>query len=114
MEEMARRGMRPAGGAAVRVRVVSRGYLFTGDSLATALGVLRTCPRPDGRWRTACQDLTAYPQVLINVPAGEGRGRSPARRPYRQIAAVLEDVDRGTPGSGRRLGPLSGTGRYCG
>ena len=51
--------------------VIFSDYLFTGDGLCTALNVLRTVALTGRTLADLAGDLTAYPQVLLNVRVRE-------------------------------------------
>ena len=103
MEEMARRGI--ALGGEQSGHVIFSDYLFTGDGLATALGVLRTMATTGRSLADLSSDLTAYPQVLMNLRVKE----KVDLQTVPQIAAVLRDVESRLEGSGRLLVRYSGT-----
>jgi phosphoglucosamine mutase len=103
MEEMARRGI--ALGGEQSGHVIFSDYLFTGDGLATALGVLRTMATTGRSLANLASDLTTYPQVLINLRVKE----KVDLQTVPQIAAVLRDVESRLEGSGRLLVRYSGT-----
>jgi phosphoglucosamine mutase len=53
--------------------VIFSEYLFTGDGLATSLNVLRTMAATGRTLADLASDLTAYPQVLLNLRVHRGR-----------------------------------------
>ena len=103
MEEMLRRGV--VLGGEQSGHVIFSEYLFTGDGLATALGVLRTMASTGRTLADLASDLTTYPQVLINLRVKQkvDLHTVPA------IAAVMESVEARLAGSGRLLVRYSGT-----
>jgi phosphoglucosamine mutase len=103
MEEMQRRGV--VLGGEQSGHVIFSDYLFTGDGLATALGVLRTMASTGRTLADLASDLTTYPQVLINLRVKQkvDLHTVPA------IAAVMESVEARLAGSGRLLVRYSGT-----
>jgi phosphoglucosamine mutase len=103
MEEMARRGISLGGEQSGHV--IFSDYLFTGDGLATALGVLRTMAFTGRSLADLASDLTAYPQVLMNLRVKE----KVDLQTVPQIAAVLKSVESRLEGSGRLLVRYSGT-----
>ena len=124
MEEMARRGI--ALGGEQSGHVIFSDYLFTGDGLATALGVLRTMATTGRSLADLASDLTTYPQVLMNLRVKEKvdladraadrrraevgrvaarRLRPPARPLFRHRAAAARDAGGQGPGRDRPLGP---------
>ena len=103
MEEMARRGISLGGEQSGHV--IFSDYLFTGDGLATALGVLRTMAATNRTLANLASDLTTYPQVLMNLRVKE----KVDLQTVPQIAAVLKDVESRLEGTGRLLVRYSGT-----
>jgi phosphoglucosamine mutase len=103
MEEMARRGISLGGEQSGHV--IFSDYLFTGDGLATALGVLRTMAATGRSLADLASDLTTYPQVLMNLRVKE----KVDLQTVPQIAAVLKDVESRLEGTGRLLVRYSGT-----
>jgi phosphoglucosamine mutase len=103
MEEMARRGISLGGEQSGHV--IFSDYLFTGDGLATALGVLRTMASTGRSLADLAADLTTYPQVLMNLRVKE----KVDLQTVPQIAAVLKSVESRLEGSGRLLVRYSGT-----
>ena len=103
MEEMLKRGL--ALGGEQSGHVIFSDYLFTGDGLATALQVLRVMARTGRELADLASQLTAYPQVLVNVRVKE-------KADYRAVpavAAAIEDVEGRLDGQGRLLIRYSGT-----
>ena len=103
MEEMLKRGI--ALGGEQSGHVIFSDYLFTGDGLCTALNVLRTVQATGRTLADLADDLTNYPQVLLNVRVREkvDLATVPA------AAAVMADVERRVAGQGRLLVRYSGT-----
>jgi phosphoglucosamine mutase len=79
--------------------------LFTGDGLITALSVLRTMASSGRELADLADDLTTYPQVLLNVRVKEKRELASIP----EVAAVMADVERQLGGNGRLLVRYSGT-----
>ncbi len=69
MEEMLARGLSLGGEQSGHI--IFSDYLFTGDGLCTALNVLRTVALTGRTLADLAGDLTAYPQVLVNVRVRE-------------------------------------------
>ena len=69
MEEMQTRGL-SLGGEQSGHLIFSE-HLFTGDGLITALNVLRTMASSGRELGDLADDLTTYPQVLLNVRVRE-------------------------------------------
>lgn len=103
MEELIRRGLSLGGEQSGHV--IFPEYLFTGDGLATSLHVLHTMLRSGRELADLAADLTAYPQVLVNVRVREKK----ALASVPPIAAVMSDVEGRLAGSGRLLVRYSGT-----
>ena len=103
MEEMLRRGLSLGGEQSGHV--IFADYLFTGDGLATALSVLRVMAATGHPLANLASEMTAYPQVLMNLRVKEkvDLSRVPA------VAAVLQSVESRLEGSGRLLVRYSGT-----
>jgi len=103
MEEMQRRGLSLGGEQSGHV--IFSDYLFTGDGLCTALNVLRTIALSGRTLADLASDLTAYPQVLLNVRVRE-------RVELNTVPAVAEAIARveaRVAGQGRVLIRYSGT-----
>jgi phosphoglucosamine mutase len=85
--------------------IIFSDYLFTGDGLCTALNVLRTVAITGRSFADLAADLTAYPQVLLNVRVRErvDLGTVPA------VAAAIARVESCVAGQGRLLVRYSGT-----
>ena len=71
MEEMQKRNL-SLGGEQSGHLIFSE-HLFTGDGLITALSVLRTMAASGRELADLADDLTTYPQVLLNVRVREKR-----------------------------------------
>ena len=103
MEEMLKRDLSLGGEQSGHI--IFSDYLFTGDGLCTALNVLRTVALTGRTLADLASDLTAYPQVLLNVRVRE-------RVPLDTIPAVAEVIARveaRVAGQGRLLVRYSGT-----
>ena len=103
MEEMLKRGLSLGGEQSGHI--IFSDYLFTGDGLCTALNVLRTVALTGRTLADLAADLTAYPQVLLNVRVRERveLDTVPA------IAAAIARVESRVAGHGRLLIRYSGT-----
>jgi phosphoglucosamine mutase len=103
MEEMLKRGLSLGGEQSGHV--IFSDYLFTGDGLATALSVLRVMATSGRALADLASEMTAYPQVLMNLRVKErvDLGTVPA------VAAVMRSVEARLEGSGRLLVRYSGT-----
>ena len=118
MEEMQKRNLSLGGEQSGHI--IFSDYLFTGDGLITALNVLRTMAVTGRELGDLADDLTTYPQVLMNVRVREkpdlttvpggcrrdrrsgeaaGRQRPPAGPLFGHRAAAAGDARR--PGQGR-------------
>jgi phosphoglucosamine mutase len=80
-------------------------HLFTGDGLITALSVLRTMAASGRELADLANDLTTYPQVLLNVRVREKKDLETIP----EVAAVMRQVERQLAGNGRVLVRYSGT-----
>jgi phosphoglucosamine mutase len=80
-------------------------HLFTGDGLITALSVLRTMASSQRELADLADDLTTYPQVLLNVRVREKKDLETIP----EVAAVLRQVEERLDGNGRLLVRYSGT-----
>jgi phosphoglucosamine mutase len=103
MEEMLRRGLSLGGEQSGHV--IFADYLFTGDGLATALSVLRVMAASGRTLADLASEMTAYPQVLMNLRVKEkvDLGTVP------EVAAVMRSIEARLEGSGRLLVRYSGT-----
>jgi phosphoglucosamine mutase len=103
MEEMLKRHLSLGGEQSGHI--IFSDYLFTGDGLCTALNVLRTVALTGRSLADLASDLTAYPQVLLNVRVREKvpLDTVPA------VAAALARVEKCVAGQGRLLVRYSGT-----
>jgi phosphoglucosamine mutase len=103
MEEMLKRNLSLGGEQSGHI--IFSDYLFTGDGLCTALNVLRTMALSGRTLADLASDLTAYPQVLLNVRVRERVELSgvPA------VAAAIARVESRVAGQGRLLVRYSGT-----
>jgi phosphoglucosamine mutase len=103
MEEMLKRGLSLGGEQSGHI--IFSDYLFTGDGLCTALNVLRTIALTGRTLGDLASDLTAYPQVLLNVRVRE-------RVELKSVPAVADAISRveaRVSGQGRLLVRYSGT-----
>jgi phosphoglucosamine mutase len=103
MEEMLRRNLSLGGEQSGHV--IFSEYLFTGDGLATSLNVLRTMAATRRTLADLAADLTAYPQVLMNLRVHQRVDL----KTIPEVAAVLADVESRLQGNGRLLVRYSGT-----
>jgi phosphoglucosamine mutase len=103
MEEMLKRGLSLGGEQSGHV--IFADYLFTGDGLATALSVLRVMAASGRALANLASEMTAYPQVLMNLRVKEKVDLSSVPA----VAAVLQSVESRLEGSGRLLVRYSGT-----
>ena len=103
MEEMIRRDLSLGGEQSGHV--IFSEYLFTGDGLATALSVLRTMSASGRDLADLASDLTAYPQVLLNLRVAQ----KVDLETIPEVAAVLSSVEARLAGEGRLLVRYSGT-----
>jgi phosphoglucosamine mutase len=103
MEEMLKRGLSLGGEQSGHI--IFSDYLFTGDGLCTALNVLRTVALTGRTLADLAADLTAYPQVLLNVRVREKveLDTVPA------VADAIARVEARVAGQGRLLIRYSGT-----
>jgi phosphoglucosamine mutase len=103
MEEMLKRDLSLGGEQSGHI--IFSDYLFTGDGLCTALNVLRTVAVSGRTLADLADDLTTYPQVLLNVRVREkvDLASVPA------IAAEIARVESRLAGQGRLLVRYSGT-----
>jgi phosphoglucosamine mutase len=103
MEEMQRRNSSLGGEQSGHL--IFSDHLFTGDGLITALNVLRTMAASGRELADLADDLTTYPQVLLNVRVREKANLASIP----QVAAVMARVEDRLGGSGRLLVRYSGT-----
>jgi phosphoglucosamine mutase len=103
MEEMNKRGLRLGGEQSGHV--IFSEYLFTGDGLATALNVLRTMAASGRELADLASEMTAYPQVLLNVRVGQ----KVDLQTVPGLVAVMAGVESRLAGHGRLLVRYSGT-----
>jgi phosphoglucosamine mutase len=103
MEEMQKRNLSIGGEQSGHI--IFSDYLFTGDGLVTALNVMRTMAATGREVGDLADDLTTYPQVLLNVRVAD----KPDLRAVPGVAAVIEDVEQRLAGKGRLLIRYSGT-----
>jgi phosphoglucosamine mutase len=103
MEELLRDGFSLGGEQSGHV--IFADYLFTGDGLATALGVLRVMARTGRSLSSLASELVTYPQVLVNVHVRERRDLAAVPG----VAAVITRVESQLAGHGRLLVRYSGT-----
>jgi phosphoglucosamine mutase len=103
MEELLRDGFSLGGEQSGHI--IFSDYLFTGDGLATALGVLRVMAVSEQPLSALAAQLVTYPQVLVNVRVRERRDLTgvPA------VASVIARVESKLAGQGRLLVRYSGT-----
>ena len=103
MEEMQARGL-SLGGEQSGHLIFSE-HLFTGDGLITALNVLQTMAASGRELGDLADDLTTYPQVLLNVRVSE----KVELETIPAVAAVMKQVEERLEGNGRLLVRYSGT-----
>ena len=103
MEEMQARGL-SLGGEQSGHLIFSE-HLFTGDGLITALNVLQTMASSGRELGDLADDLTTYPQVLLNVRVTE----KVELETIPAVAAVMKRVEERLEGNGRLLVRYSGT-----
>ncbi len=103
MEEMQARGL-SLGGEQSGHLIFSE-HLFTGDGLITALSVLRTMAASGRELADLADDLTTYPQVLLNVRVREKIDLATIP----DVAAIVKQVEEGLGDNGRLLVRYSGT-----
>jgi phosphoglucosamine mutase len=103
MEEMLARGLSLGGEQSGHV--IFSDYLYTGDGLCTALNVLRTVAITGRTLADLSSDLTAYPQVLLNVRVREKTDL----KTVPPVAAAMGRVEARLAGHGRLLVRYSGT-----
>jgi phosphoglucosamine mutase len=103
MEEMIRSGLSLGGEQSGHV--IFSEFLFTGDGLVTALSVLQVMAASDRWLGDLAAQMTAYPQVLLNVRVKEKRDLQEVPA----VAAAVTDVERKLGATGRLLVRYSGT-----
>ena len=80
-------------------------HLFTGDGLITALSVLRTMAASGRELSDLADDLTTYPQVLVNVRVRDKTDLETIP----EVAAIMRLVEDKLGDNGRLLVRYSGT-----
>ena len=80
-------------------------HLFTGDGLITALNVLQTMAASGRELADLADDLTTYPQVLLNVRVRE----KVDLEKIPEVAAAMREVEDRLGANGRLLVRYSGT-----
>ena len=103
MEELLRDGF--ALGGEQSGHIIFTDYLFTGDGLATALGVLRVMAATGRTLSSLASQLVTYPQVLVNVRVRERRDLATVPA----VADAIAGVESRLAGHGRLLVRYSGT-----
>jgi phosphoglucosamine mutase len=103
MEEMLKRDLSLGGEQSGHI--IFSDYLFTGDGLCTALNVLRTVALSRRTLADLAADLTAYPQILLNVRVRE----RVALNTVPAVAEAIARVEACVAGRGRLLVRYSGT-----
>jgi phosphoglucosamine mutase len=103
MEEMQSRGL-SLGGEQSGHLIFSE-HLFTGDGLITALSVLRTMAASGRELADLANDLTTYPQVLVNARVREKKNLDQVP----EVAEIMAHVEKQLAGNGRLLVRYSGT-----
>ena len=103
MEEMLRRNLSLGGEQSGHI--IFSEYLFTGDGLATALNVLRTIAATGRDLSDLASEMTAYPQVLMNLRME----RKVDLKTIPEVAAVMASIESRLAGQGRLLVRYSGT-----
>lgn len=103
MEEMLKRGV--ALGGEQSGHVIFAHHLFTGDGIATALHVLRAMLTSGRELAALADQLTSYPQVLVNVRVRERTDVAAVPA----VAAAMREVEHRLAGHGRLLVRYSGT-----
>jgi phosphoglucosamine mutase len=103
MEEMLRRGISLGGEQSGHI--IFSEYLFTGDGIATSLNVLRTMVASGRELADLASDITAYPQVLLNLRVHQRVDLQTVP----EIAALIASVESRLAGHGRLLIRYSGT-----
>ena len=103
MEELLRDGFSLGGEQSGHI--IFTDYLFTGDGLATALGVLRVIAATGRTLSSLAAQLVRYPQVLVNVRVRERRDLATVPA----VADAIAGVESRLAGQGRLLIRYSGT-----
>jgi phosphoglucosamine mutase len=103
MEELLRDGFSLGGEQSGHI--IFTDYLFTGDGLATALGVLRVMAATGRTLSSLASQLVTYPQVLVNVRVRERRDLATVPA----VADAIAGVESRLAGQGRLLVRYSGT-----
>jgi phosphoglucosamine mutase len=103
MEEMQKRNLSLGGEQSGHL--IFPDFLFTGDGLITALNVLRTMAASGRELADLADDLTTYPQVLVNVRVREKTNLSTIPG----VAAAMARVEDHLGENGRLLVRYSGT-----
>jgi phosphoglucosamine mutase len=103
MEEMQKRGSSLGGEQSGHL--IFSDHLFTGDGLITALSVLRTMAASGRELADLANDLTTYPQVLLNVRVRDKKDLEQVP----EVAAIMTHVEQQLAGNGRLLVRYSGT-----
>jgi phosphoglucosamine mutase len=103
MEEMQRKDLSLGGEQSGHL--IFAEYLFTGDGLITALSVLRTMAASGRELSDLANDLTTYPQVLLNVRVREKTDLENIP----EVTAVMKRVEDALGTNGRLLVRYSGT-----
>jgi phosphoglucosamine mutase len=103
MEEMQNRNLSLGGEQSGHI--IFSDYLFTGDGLCTALNVMRTMALTGRTLEDLASDLTAYPQVLLNVRVRE----KVELHAVPAVADAIARVEGRVAGQGRLLIRYSGT-----
>ncbi len=103
MEELLRNGFSLGGEQSGHI--IFTDYLFTGDGLATSLGVLRVMAATGRSLSSLAAQLVTYPQVLVNVRVRERRDLASVPA----VAHVIAGVESRLAGQGRLLVRYSGT-----
>jgi phosphoglucosamine mutase len=103
MEELVRDGFSLGGEQSGHI--IFTDYLFTGDGLATALGVLRVMAATGRTLSSLAAELVTFPQVLVNVRVRERRDLATVPA----VADAIAGVESRLAGQGRLLVRYSGT-----
>ena len=103
MEEMLKRGLSIGGEQSGHI--IFSDHLFTGDGIATSLAVMRVMADTGRELADLAGQMTAYPQVLVNVRVRERKDL----RQFPEIAAAMDRIEGKLTGHGRLLVRYSGT-----